>query len=543
MSKIAHYLQEHLLGEVSASPEVRRHFAHDASILRLAPSIVVYPRIESDVRKTASFCWQLAERQRPVPITARGGGSDTSGAALGSGIMVVFPAHMNKILELDPKKETIIVEPGATYDKIEQTLYTHGLFLPSYPSSQQYATIGGGIANNAIGEKSIKYGPTGDYVQRLRVVIANGEVIETGPLTKRELNRKLGLSSMEGHIYREIDKLIEDNSELIAQSAGVTRAARSSVGYNLSQVKTKKGFDLTPLFVGSQGTLGIITEVTLKVVPHNPITKMVMVSFESLEDLHDALPHILQLKPSICDFINHAAINEVRRINPRQLVSVMETPNAAIHLFIEFDDQKSSDQKDSFKKLAKILGRFGAHYQMANDIDEQEKLRKVRESVATILTEPHGSTKAVPVAEDIAVPIDRLVDFLKQADKIYRSLNMPPAAWGHAGEGVVRMHPMFDLAQTGDRQQLFKLADELYGAALKLGGTISAGSGEGRLRAPYAVYMHGEQLQTVFGELKKIFDPYNILNPGVKAASKDEVKALLRSDYHQAHRNEHLPRS
>src|SRR3954463_383341 len=119
MSKIAHYLQEHLTGEVSASPEVRRHFAHDASILRQAPAIVVYPRGESDVRKTSSFCWQLAERRRPVSITARGGGSDTSGAAIGSGIMVVFPAHMNKILELDPKKQQIIVEPGATYDKIE----------------------------------------------------------------------------------------------------------------------------------------------------------------------------------------------------------------------------------------------------------------------------------------------------------------------------------------------------------------------------------------------------------------------------------------
>jgi FAD/FMN-containing dehydrogenase len=457
--------------------------------------------------------------------------------------MIVFPAHMNKVLELDPKKETIIVEPGATYDKLEQTLYTHGLFLPSYPASLQYATIGGGIANNAIGEKTVKYGPTGNYVQKLRVVLANGEVIETGPLSRRELNRKLGLSSLEGHIYRELDKVLEENAALVAQSAGVTRASRSSVGYNLSKIKTKKGFDLTPLFVGSQGTLGVITEATMRVVPHNPITKLAMISFESLEDFHDALPYILALKPSICDMINKAAINEVRRINPRQLVGVMEAPNAAIHLFVEFDEQKAADQKTSIKKLAKILDRFNTYYLVADDIDDQEKIRKVRESVATILTEPHGTTKAVPVAEDIAVPVEHLVDFLNQADKIYRSVNMPPAAWGQAGEGVVRMHPMFDLAQTGDRQQLFKLADALYGAALKLGGTISASHGEGRLRAPYAVYMHGEQLQKLIGEVKKIFDPYNILNPGVKSASRDDIKSMLRSDYHQAHRNEHLPRS
>jgi FAD/FMN-containing dehydrogenase len=285
MSKIAHYLQEHLMGEVSASPEVRRHFAHDASILRLPPAIVVYPRSESDIRKTASFCWQLAERGRPLPITARGGGSDTSGAALGAGIVLVFPAHMNKILELDPKKETIIVEPGATFDKVEQTLFTHGLFMPSYPASYQYATIGGGIGNNSIGEKSVKYGPIADYVDKLRVILANGEVIETGPLNKRELNKKLGLSSFEGEVYRGIDKLIEDNGDLIAQLKNITRAPRSSVGYRLAQVKTKKGFDLTPLFVGSQGTLGIISEATMKVVPHNPATKLVLASFEKLEDL------------------------------------------------------------------------------------------------------------------------------------------------------------------------------------------------------------------------------------------------------------------
>jgi FAD/FMN-containing dehydrogenase len=543
MSKIAHYLQEHLMGEVSASPEVRRHFAHDASILRMAPAIVVYPRSESDVRKTASFSWQLAERGRPMPLTARGGGSDTSGAALGAGIVLVFPAHMNKILELDPKKETIIVEPGATYDKLEQTLFTHGLFLPPYPSSHQYATIGGGIANNSIGEKTVKYGTTGDYVQKLRVVLANGEVIETGPLSRRELNRKLGLSSFEGDIYRNLDKLIEENTELIWKLSSITTAPRSSVGYNLSKVKTKKGFDLTQLFVGAQGTLGVITESTMKVVPHNPLTKLAMLSFDRLEDFQDALPSILNLKPSICDFINKAAIDEVLKINPHQLDNVLQNPNAEIHVFVEFDNHKISDQKSAVKNLVKIVANSGADCMVADELEDQEKLRKVRESVATILTEPHGQTKALPVAEDISVPVEHLVDFLNQAARIYKEAGMPPAAWGHAGDGVVRMHPMFDLSQTGDRQKLFKLADALYAAALKLGGSLSAANGEGRLRAPYMVYMYGEELQKLLREVKKIFDPHNILNPGVKTSTREELTALLRPDYNLAHRHEHLPRS
>jgi FAD/FMN-containing dehydrogenase len=248
MGKVAQYLQEHLLGEVTDSTEARKQFAQDASILRIAPAIVVYPRDENDIRKTMRFSWQLAERGRGLPITARGGGSDTSGAAIGSGILLIFTAHMNRILELDQKKQFVTVEPGVTYDKLEQTLHTHGLFLPPYPASKHYATIGGGLANNAIGEKSVKYGPMGNYVERLRVVLANGELIETGPIGKRELNKKLGLSSLEGELYRTVDAMLEENAALIEQQSHHLKALRSNAGYNIFDLKTKKGIDLTPLF-------------------------------------------------------------------------------------------------------------------------------------------------------------------------------------------------------------------------------------------------------------------------------------------------------
>ena len=543
MSKVAHYLQEHLVGEVSASPEVRRHFARDASILQMAPAIVVYPRNENDIRKTASFCWQLAERGRPIPITARGGGSDTSGAAIGSGIMIVMTAHMNKILELDPKKEEIIAEPGTTYDKLEQTLFTHGLFLPSYPASQQYATLGGGIANNAMGERSVKYGSTGNFTQKLRVVLANGEVIETKCLSKRELSKKMGLSTFEGEIYREIDRLCEENIELIQQMSNAVKARRNTVGYNLAAVRTKKGFDLTPLIVGSQGTLGIVTEATMRVVPYNPLTNLVMLSFDKLEDFQDALPKIMALRPSICDMVSRSAIEQVIKINPHQLDGVLPAPAAAIHLFVEFDDHKDAAQKAALKNLKKIAERADAYAIVASDMEEQEKIRKVRESVATILTEPHGQTKAVPVAEDVAVPPENLADFIMAVNKIYDSVGMKAATWGQAGDGVVRMHPLLDLSQIGDRQKLFKIADSIYAAAIKLGGSVSGSAGDGRVRSSYSVYMYGEQAQGLMKMVKEIFDPMTILNPGVKFASRDEMKTLMRSDYHQAHRHEHLPRS
>ncbi|MEX1995413.1 MAG: FAD-binding oxidoreductase, partial [Candidatus Saccharimonadales bacterium] len=230
MSKIAHYLQEHLLGEVTTSPDARRHFAHDASVLELVPTAIVYPRDENDVRKTIRFAWQLAERGKILSVTARGAGSDTTGGAISNGIIMVFPAHMNRILSLDPKKATVTVEPGLTYDKLQQTLYTHGLFFPPYPASHAYATLGGGLANNATGEKSVKYGSTGNYVDYLQVVLANGELIETGPLGKRELSRKMGLSSFEGEIYRSLDALLEENHQII-EDRGSVRSRFNSAGY------------------------------------------------------------------------------------------------------------------------------------------------------------------------------------------------------------------------------------------------------------------------------------------------------------------------
>jgi FAD/FMN-containing dehydrogenase len=331
MSKIAHYLQEHLVGEVTDSMEVRRYFSHDASILQITPAVVVYPAGENDVRKTARFSWQLAQRKKILPITARGGGSDTSGAAIGSGIMMVFTTHMNRILSLDPKKEFVTLEPGITFGNLQQTLYTHGLFLPPYPTTSSYATIGGGLANNSIGEKSVKYGPLGKYVEKLSVVLANGEIIETGPINKRELNKKLGMTSLEGDIYRGIDGLIEESYALLKDEKARMRALHNRAGYNLFDVKKKGSFDLTPLFLGSQGSLGIITEATLRLIRHNPLAELAVLSLNNLSELHDILPRIVDLNPSLCEMINKAAVAQITRINPNQLRGLLDNPTAEIH--------------------------------------------------------------------------------------------------------------------------------------------------------------------------------------------------------------------
>jgi FAD/FMN-containing dehydrogenase len=542
MSRIAHYLQEHLVGEVTDSIDVRRYFSRDASILQVMPSVVVYPANENDVRKTARFSWQLAEREKILPITARGGGSDTSGAAIGSGVMMVFTAHMNRILALNPGKQYVTVEPGITFGALQQTLYTHGLFLPPYPTSSAYATIGGGLANNSIGEKSIKYGAMSKYVEKLSVVLANGEVIETGPISKRELNKKLGLTTLEGNIYRGVDAILEENQALLKDEKARFRAAHNRSGYNLFDVKNKGNFDLTPLFLGSQGTLGIITEVTLQLLPHNPIAELAVMSLESLSEFHDILPSVLGLKPSICEMINRAAVAQINRNNPNQLKDLLPNPAAEVHLILEFDDEKEGAQKKALKQLAKIADRSGSYLMAASGIEDRDKITKLRRAAAALHFDARGGARAVPVAEDVSVPIDRLADFMRRIGEIYSGGGLEGAMWGHAGDGVVRMQPLLDLSQTGDRQKLYKLQDLVYNSALNMGGSISAAAGDGRMRAPYMGHVFGSETRKIMMEVKKIFDPYGILNRGVKTSSAEEVKSLMRTEYARAS-HEHLPHS
>jgi FAD/FMN-containing dehydrogenase len=377
----------------------------------------------------------------------------------------------------------------------------------------------------------------------LRVVLANGELIETRPLSKRELSKKLGLSTLEGAIYRGIDALLEEHQSSIEQEKRRLKAKRNNVGYNIFDVKKKGGINLTPLILGSQGSLGIITEATLETEHYNPATRLALVSMEDLNDLHEILPKILDLKPSVCDMINRAAVEQITRVNPNQLAGLLQSPRAAVHLFIEFDNEKSVAQKKAIKQLQKMIQKIDGSCTVASSPEDQEKIKKVRESITTILTTPHGARKAVPVAEDICVPITNLVEYLHKAAEVYAGAGLVAPAWGHAGDGVVRMQPMLDLSQLGDRQKLFKLSDSIYKSVISMDGSITAAAGDGRVRAPYSKEMYGQILSNLMLDIKKVFDPYNILNPGVKTASQEEVKALMRGDYSLAHRHEYLPRS
>ena len=544
MSKVAHYLQEHLVGEVMTSTDARRYFSTDASILQIAPALVVYPRNENDVRKTARFTWQLAERGRVIPITARGSGTDQAGAAIGNGIMLVFPAHMNRVLELDTKSNTVTVEPGINYAKLQQTLHTHGRFLPPFPASLEYSTIGGAIANNAAGEKSVKYGSTRSFTQSLRVVLANGEVIETKRLSKRELSKKLGLATFEGEIYRSIDTLLEENRQLLDNLAlGVTK---NNAGYDLIDIKRKDGsFDLTPLIVGSQGTLGIVSEAVMETESHNPQTSLTLATFDSLEYLQNAVLELRELSelPSAIEMIDGNAIQQVHALNPNQLKDIIPEPFPVAVLLVEFDGGDRQLKKIG-KKAHKIFEKYAISEQTATEPDQQQQFWKLRQATGSIMSHNEGLLRSVPIIDDAAVPPDQLRAFMEGIYQLLQANNVKPALWGHAGDGNLHLQPKLNLGQVGDRQKAFRLMEEYHKLVKSLGGTISAEVGDGRMRTPYLESVYGTEAYGLLQKVKKIFDPYGTLNPGVKfGTSVDDVKEMVRTDYNYEHLYDHLPRS
>jgi FAD/FMN-containing dehydrogenase len=543
MNKIAQYLQEHLLGEVMASPDAREYFSTDASIFKLTPQIVVYPRNENDIRKTARFAWQLAERGRAIPITARGLGTDLSGAALGSGIMLVFPAHLNKILAMDSGKNFVVVQPGINYGKLQQTLHTHGLFLPPFPASLEFSTIGGAIANNSAGEKSVKYGVTEDYVKELRMTLANGEVIATKKLSKRELNHKKGLANFEGEIYRSIDNLLNDNAEVIEASR--SSLSKNNVGYNLWDIKDKDGsFDLTPLFIGSQGTLGIVCEAKLDTENYNPSTILAVGFFEDIASAQVALLKLVDLKPSALEMVDEKLLEFIDTTNPNQLKGLVEKPYAKMVFLIEFDDLQHRVRTRKAKKAQKILEEYAKEFRISEDEYEQEELWKIRHSSATISWHSDGNKKALPIVEDAVVPLEKIEDFFKQVYDLFGRYNLDFAVWGHAGNGNFHIQPFMDLSEVGDRQKIYKLMNSYYAMILELGGAISGEHNDGRLRGPFVKLQYPEEIYELFTKIKQIFDPYNILNPGVKiGVDINDVQPLIRQEYSFAHFYNHMPRT
>ena len=534
-------LQAELAGSVTDVPEALDYFATDGSVFQQKPAGVIYPRNTADVRRSVNFLAAKAKSGKTIGITARGKGTDQSGAAIGAGVVMVFPAHMNQLLRLD--NNSVTVQPGINYGSLQQILQTHGRFLPPYPSSINFSTIGGAVANNAAGEKSVKYGSTKQWVKSLKVVLADGSLIEAKRLTPRELNRKKGQADLEGQIYRGLDGLITDNAKAI--TAAYPKTSKNSAGYDLARVKAADGsFNLVHLLVGSQGTLGIVTEVTLVTAPFNARTTLMVGFFDDLARAGEAINRLVKLHPSALELVDYHLLDFMRRHRPADIQGLVPENLPKLVLLIEFDDVSQLQQTLKGRRAEHLLKKYATSSCSATNPIQQQALWKLRRSAAAVIWMNHGPRKALPVIEDGIVPLDRLPQFLREVYKLLKKHNLEIAVWGHAGDANLHLQPFIDLSKKHEVDKLFKVADDFYDLVIKLGGSVSGEHNDGLMRGPYLAKLYGEEVYGLFREVKQLFDPQNIMNPGKKIdVTQDMARASLRSSYSLKHLYDHLPHS
>ena len=532
MSKITNYLNEHLAGDVVADDNTRRQFATDGSILSLNPSIVVHPRVTDDVRKIARFTWRLAERGQVLPLTARGNGTDPTGAAIGRGTILSFPAHMAQIMEFDLKYRMVRVQPGIDLEALGQAVATQGLRLPVDGGSSRVMTVGGALATNLPGRQFAKYGCVRDWVDKLEVVLANGEIIQTGRLSRRELSEKKGLQTLEGEIYRSVDSLIEDNQDIINALADSPSLDASC--YGLELVRGENGsFDLTPLFIGSQGTLGIITQAILKLIDLPSEDVMMVAALSGDENLSDLTNRLLELEPTALEFIDEGTLSLVREITGYESWNSVTEGLPYALLFIEFDGKHANRQ---LRKAAKIMESAGiTEAKVAVEPSDVEAVMTIYDSVSCVTNYNDNGAAAVPLTTDLAVSPENVFDVVDKVRAALKRNHVLAGVWGNLGSGLVSVRPIVNLANLGQRQVVFRLLDTLGEIASEFSGSLTGCSGSGRLLMPWTRAAHDKETAELMSAVKKVFDPYDVLNTGVDddGLSRNDVLAMLRQDYRQ----------
>lgn len=534
MSKVAAYLQEHILGKVSTNPATLTAMSTDASVLRIMPEMVVYPRVTNDIRKVARFAFQLAEKGHVLPLTARGSGTDQTGAAIGKGIILNTTAHMNKIFEFDSKQRLIRLQPGANAQAVNDALSLHGMAIPSLPNSASYSTIGGAVMNNASGPASGRYGDTSEWVHQLEVILANGDVLQTERISKRELSKRKGLQTFEGEIYRSLDNLIEDNKALIAEK--LTSDMRDNVGYSaLAKVKQKDGsFDLTPLIVGSQGTLGIVSEMIMKAQFVSKQQHAAVAVFADKEVARDVLDKLSELTPTTLEYFEDSLFAEAAKQG--RTFDFYKSADGLLGavILISFDDFSERTRQHKMKKVNKIISSVGVEAISAEG-QQAEQLLSLREVTSYSLAPTAKGASAPPLVDGAYVPKERFEDFQIAVAALADKHRVVLPLHSRTLDNIVYARAVLQLQKVGDKQKIFKLMDEYSAIVDRHNGHLIGEAGEGRVKARFAYKALDEDVLEVFARVKAIFDPNGILNPGVKqSAELRQLVAELRPDYNIA---------
>ena len=511
MGKIAKYLNQLIVGNVFDTPEIIEEYSTDRSALKIKPKLVAFPESTDDIQRLMRFFSQLAQKEIPVSVTPRGSGLDEGGADLTNGI-IISTKKLNRMLEIDPRERLVRVQSGITLKELNTALSVSGLTIPI--GGRDYETIGGLISNHSTDEFYGKYGGIYNYTERIEVVLANGDCLQTNRLKKYVVAKKAIEKSVEGEIYRKISKLIKENENLISELDN----GHSLAGYPMiKEAKKRESLDLMPIFFGAQGTLGIISEVILRAVPLRSQSLRMVATFRDIGTAVKLLEMVKPLKPQKLDLYDLRIIMEAREAG-KNLDGVIKRLDNGYAVFARFGERATSSLK-KMDALRKKLPR-GTKF-----ILESANNAYALDEFENALTNYLGNIKngeRVPVLTDFYLPEWNIGNFLNDLEVLRKKLKLDLELYGSYNSSIYCLRPKFDLSEEGFNKKATTFLKAGAYIIERQSGELAGGTPEGRLKAVVTNINMQEPNRLLYTELKKIFDPNNILNPDIKLGASSK---------------------
>jgi FAD/FMN-containing dehydrogenase len=536
-------------GDIATDEETLMLHSHDASLFEVKPQVVVFPKSEKDIQTLIDFVNKHKKDNPDLSLTGRSAGTDMSGGSINSSIIVAFSKYFNQPPVING--DIVTAQPGVFYRDFEKETLKQNLIFPSYPASRELCAIGGIVNNNSGGEKSLKYGKTERYVKRIKEVLSDGKTYELKPLNEEELKKKMEQGDFEGEIYKKMYELITSHWEVIKNAKPAV--TKNSAGYFLWNVwdPESKIFDLTKLFVGAQGTLGMMLEADLQVVPVHKHREMMVIFLHDLAHLGEIFTTVMAEGPEsfesyddntlklalryFPEFIKQLGISGLVQAGLAFLPAFLMMFTGSLPKLILQVDFTGDDQEELRKKIADLKEKLRPlHPKTQVAIDNQElKYWLVRRESFNLLRKKIRDKHTAPFIDDFVIQPDHIAEVIPQVtDILKKHPEFIFTVAGHVGDGNFHIIPLVDIKNPNVRTAIPEISKQVYGIISKYKGSITGEHNDGMIRTPFLEGMYGKEIVDLFAQTKKIFDPENIFNPGKKVGgSLDYAMNHIRQNW------------
>lgn len=529
-------LKKVVRGEVDDSPEAREAASRDTSLYRVVPEVVVRPLDTPDVQAVVRYATDAKKKGTAISIVARSAGTDMSGGPLGSSIILDMTRHFTRIIGVGDGYA--VVEPGVYFRDFDKETKKKNLELPSYTASREICTVGGMVANNSGGEKNLKFGKTARYVEELDVVGSDGEVHTFKNLEGDALAAKLKEPGFEGDLYRGVSEILQKHRAVIAEHA--PRVGKNSSGYALWAIGdgvTK--LNLARLMVGAQGTLGIHTRIRFKLVQPKPYAAMTVVFLKDLTQLASVIQRTLIREPDSFESYDDNTFTLATKYFPELalqmklgllklgisfLPEVWMLLTGGIPKLVLMAEFRADTQAAALEKATNLAAEIAAEHpsmkvRVARSESEARKYWVIRRESFNLLRKKVRGKRTAPFIDDFVVPPAKFPEFLPKLETILGKYDLMHTIAGHVGDGNFHIIPLMDPNRPDGREIIEKMGKEVYDLVLEYHGSISGEHNDGYVRTPYVEQMFGSEMYALFNQIKKLFDPLNIFNPGKKVGT------------------------